>query len=302
MRKSAGNHKGSILIASLWTLSVFSVFVSGVGFQAAQQAMLLKREQGDFQSRADFVSALNLLGQKILEDKDPGTDSPLDSWYGEVTLPEPWSDRVKLVVGDEESRFDLNKVSQVLLENLYSSLQERGENLKGEADDFAEEIIAMRTDKEFLSLEELYLSQNIEKTDVEILRPYLTIYTKAAWINLNTADDFLLDVLIRSLPGDDFAKQELLRVLLEYRKGSAETQEPGIFTAEEMMPEFFMQKLGLTGSVQNAQLVQHFLGAVVTDSLTWNLLLKSESGREAFAVIRDPGLGGKFEIVSWRES
>lgn len=296
------NHKGSILIASLWTLSVFSVFVSGVGFQAAQQAMLLKREQGDFQSRADFVSALNLFGQKLLEDKDPGTDSPLDSWYGEVTLPEPWSERVKLVAGVEESRFDLNKVSQALLENLYSALQERGEDLKGEADEFAEEIIAIRTKAEILSLEELYLNENIERTDIEILRPYLTVYTKAAWINVNTADDFVLDVLIRSLPGDDFAKQELLRVLLEYRKGSPEALEPGVFTSEELTPDFFMEKLGLTGSVQNTQLVQHFLGAVVTDSLTWNLAMRSESGREAFAVIRDLGLGGKFETVSWRES
>jgi len=296
------NHKGSILIASLWTLSVFSVFVSGVGFQAAQQAMLLKREQGDFQSRIDFVSALNLLTQKLLEDKDPGADSPLDSWYGEVKLPEPWNERVKLVVGDEESRFDLNKVPQTLLENLYGALLKRGDGLKGDAEDFAEEVIALRTKAEFLSLEELYLSENIERTDVEILRPYLTIHTKAPWINVNTADDFVLEVLIRSLPGDDLAKQELLRVLLEYRKGTTEGGESGVFSAEEMTPEFFMQKLELTGSVQNTQLVQHFLGAVVTDSLSWNLAMTSESGREAFAVIRDLGTGGKFEIAAWRES
>lgn len=301
IRSSQERSRGSILIASLWTLSVFTVLVSSVGFQASQQAMLLKREQNDFESRADFVSALNLLGKKILEDRDPEEDSRQDAWYGEVSLEEPWKGRVSLNVTDEESRFDINKVPQVLLENLFKILQEHGTVLQGDAQDFSDEILKLRGQGEILSLEELYLSEKIERADVEALRPYLTVYTRIPGININTADDLVLEVFIRSLAGDDFARQELLRVLLAYRHGGENQTGPGVFSPAEMTPELFMQKMGLSSTVQNNQLVLQFLAAAVTDSHVWNVSLRSAGGREAFCVMRERGANQKFEIVNWRE-
>lgn len=299
---SSSASRGSVLIASLWTLSVFTVFVSGIGFQASQQAVLLKKEQSEFESRTDFVSALNLLGHEVENDQDPGTDSMEDSWYGRVALPQPWDERLEVDVTDEESLLDLNYVPQAVLEKLFENLQVSGVPLIGDAEDFAEAVIERRSDLEFVSIDELYLDDRFEPGNIPLLRPYLTVHVGAYGVNLNTAALPVLEAVVMGLSGDDYAKQGLFSALKNFReKPRAEGGRP-CFGPEDLSPEPFLSLLELSGTPQNLHLAQQFLRAAVTDSRAWRVRMKSGSGLSAEGIVREQGVTGKLRVVSWRES
>ena len=173
--------QGSILIASLWALALFSILVANVGFQGSQHTLLMKRELEGFDKRAHFYNTLYSAGQSVTEDPEPHEDSPLDSWYGEIT--------------DEESRLNLNFAERAWLDSFLKLLEQKTP-LKGERKDFIKAILKKKAKGRILSLEELYLLEGIEKEDVEKLRPFLTVYPELALININTVDPLFLESLI----------------------------------------------------------------------------------------------------------
>ena len=293
--------RGSILIASLWTLSVFSIFVSSVAYQAGQQAVLLKRETQNFESRAEFLTALNLLGQIILEDPAPGEDSPADKWYGKVASPDLEDRHMLLTVRDEESRIDINKASQLLLETLFKAVSDSGTPLKGEAKDFSKAILKLRGKGKILSLEELYLLEDVEAADIERLRPYITVYTQFPGLNINSADLLALNAFIESLPASDFSKRDLMEALKKFRNTPDAAGQKGIFLSDELAPDFFLQKLHLTSNVSMVQMASQLLPYMTTDSRHWHLIMTSSSGRSAETVIRLTNTNENFEILNWRE-
>ena len=83
-------NKGSVLIASLWALSLFSVLMTSLTFEGFQHTYLMKRELESLQSKAEFQSALGFFHQALLTDPKPHEDSSEDAWYGALDLPEPW--------------------------------------------------------------------------------------------------------------------------------------------------------------------------------------------------------------------
>ncbi len=293
--------QGSVLIASLWTLSVFSIFISSVAFQAGQQAVLLKRETQNFESRAEFMTAVNLLGQMILEDAAPAEDSPLDDWYGKVKSPDFEDRHMTVTVQDEESRIDINKAPQALLESLFKTVNDSGANLKGEAKDFSKAILKLRGDGKILSLEELYLLEDVEAEDIEKLRPYMTVYTEFPGLNINTADMLVLEAFIQSLPASDFSKKDLVEALKKYRNTVDASGQKGVFLNEELASDFFLQKLHLTSNVSMVQMASQLLPYMTTDSRSWHLTMVSSSGRTAETVLREKNTNMNFEILTWRE-
>jgi len=301
MKTLKQNQNGSVLIASLWAVSIFSVFLSSVAFQSGQQAMLLKRETQNFESRTDYLSAVHYFARLVLEDAEPESDSPLDKWYGKVKLPEPWDKKITLEVSDEEARIDLNMAPQELLRGLFEAVTEKTGELKGDAEDFADEVLKLRDEGRLLSIEELFLGEDIEKSDLEVLRPYITVSTGFGGINVNTADPLVLSVFIHSLPGDDFAKEELIRRILDYRASGETGDAPGVFSSLELEPDFFMQKLKLSTSVPNVQVVNQLILYIKADTRTWRLAMTSSSGRTARTVIREKVSGANFEVLSWQE-
>lgn len=293
--------KGSVLIASLCAVSVFAVFISGLASQAGPQAELLKRETSAFEGRADFLSGMQAAGHAILGDTDAAMDSPADEWYGEIEVPAPWGARLTVKVEDEEARIDINKAPGILLETIFEKIDEETK-LKGEAEDFKDALLERRGEGALLSLEELLLLEDIEKEDLEALRPYLTVHTGMSGVNINTAPPVVLEAFIEALPGDAFAKENLLEAILDLRSHAGTEPFRAFFTAEELDPEVFMAKLRVTPSVQMVQIVQQLTARVTADAKTWRVTLRSEKGRTAEAVIAENSALGNFRTLSWRES
>lgn len=293
--------RGSVLIASLWALSVLSVFVTRLAFEGAQHALLMKRELSNLEAKADFLSGIHLASQAIFSDPDPHTDSLLDPWQGTLPLPSPWKEKLSIRLEDEESKLHLNFASEALLRAFLKGYEEEGNSLKGERKDFVKAILKRRAKDRIVSLEELYLLEGIEKEDLEKLRPFVTVYPELPQMNLNTIGPVLLESLIESLPGgDDRAKDELQRKLLEHRKKVKEG-EASPFQSEELDPNPFLQKLKLSPSVPMISLVNQFLSLLSSDSRTYRLQMKSSSGKEAEAVLKERAEGLGMEVVSWHE-
>jgi len=292
--------KGSILIASIWALSVFSVFIASLGFEGAQHALLMKREIQNLETKSLFLSGLNLASQKIFSDSLPHEDSKQEDWYGDIILPEPWKENLSIHVEDEESKLNLNAAPQAFLESFLKLFEEEVDSLKGERKDFVTQILKARGKQRIRSLEELYLLEDLEREDIEKLKPYLTVYPDLAPININTAKPLILEALIESLPGDDLAKGELLRKITEF----LETKKEGIaqsFASKDLDPNAFQEKLKLTASPQMLSLVNQFLPFMTTDSRTYRLSVKAKAGKEAEAIIREKGEGFGMEVMSWNE-
>jgi hypothetical protein len=276
--------QGSILIASLWALSLFSILVANVGFQGGQHALLMKRELEGFDKKAHFYNTLYSAGQSITQDPEPHEDSPLDSWYGEIT--------------DEESRLNINFAERPWLE-AFLKLFEKKTSLKGETKDFIKALLKKRAKGRLLSLEELYLMEGIEKEDVEKLRPFLTVYPELPQVNINTVDPLVLESLIESLPGDSFAKKELFRRIKEHReKIDKDSLLP--FRSDELEPPLFMSKLKLTPNLQMVSIVQRLVPFLTTDSRTYWIRMKTETGA-AEAVFKERVTEPGIEVLSWHE-
>lgn len=297
MLKKSGQ-KGSVLIASLWAASFLSVFVSNVVFQSAQQAMILKREQNDFQARVDFLSTLHWVGHLIQQDDNPESDSPGDAWYGTIELPETWNARVKVTVSDEGSRIDLNTASPRLLEQLFEFVNEEVHGLEGKAHEFSAAVLELRGAEKILSFEELYLIEDIEKENLEILRPFLSAYTGQHGVNINTADLFVLKTVIFALAGDYFAKNDLINAIADFR-GQAGVN--AYFLAEELNVDLFLAKLKLSPTVHQITLANQLLPLLTADTRIWRIHFDAVSGKRAECVIRENFMEGNFKVVHWRD-
>ena len=295
--------KGSILIASLWMISIFAVFVSNLGFQSTQRAFLLKREINNLEAQTAFLSALHLLAWDLASDPEPHEDSAEDAWYGEVDLEDPWKTSLSLSVEDEESKINLNTASAALLKVFLKRLDEEKGPLKGNADDFVKQILTLRGKGKIGSFEELFLFEDIEKEDAEKVRPYVSVFTDFPGININTASPLILKSFIDSVPGDHFAKEELFRKIMERREQKDPKEGSGIFRSQELTPNLFLSKLHLNPDVQMVQLANQLVSYFTTDSKTYRLVMEHKrSGKQAFCTIRDkPGLHA-MEILSWHES
>lgn len=292
--------RGSVLIASLWAISVFSVFISSLAFEGAQHALLMKREIQNLETKSLFLSALNLTSQKIFSDPLPHEDSQEEEWYGEVKLAEPWKDKVSVKVEDEESKLNLNSASEAFLKSFLTLFEEEVDSLKGERKDIVKQITKARQKQRIASLEELYLLEDLEKEDIEKLKPYLTVYPDLPQININTVHPIVLKALIESLPGDDLAKEELTRKIIEFR----EKKEKGVsqaFQSKDLEPNPFLERLGLNPSLQMMALANQFLPFVTVDSRIYRLKLQAKSGKEAQAVIREKSEGFEMEVLNWHE-
>jgi len=299
--KFYASQRGSILIVTLLAIGMLALLTASLTFVSRQHLMLMHREMTDLEIKADRISVLNWAMKEILADPDAYEDSFEDDWYGELDMPEPWKGHMTAHVEDEESKVNLNGASEAFLRAFLDVFEEEVEELKGEKRPFIREILKARQEERLASYEELYLMEDIEREDVEKLRQYLTVYPELPWLNLNTASDLALEALIRSLQGDDLAKDELLQKLTKVRNESPEEDNPYPFTSEDLEPETFIRILRLQPNLQMSQLVNRFLRQVTTDSRTYRVVIENEGGARAQAMMRQIPDGIGMEVMSWYE-
>ncbi len=237
----------------------------------------MKRELGNLEAKTDFLKGLQSASQAILSDPEPHEDSFEDAWYEGRS--------------DEESKLNLNFASEPFLRNFLKLFEEKVDSLKGERKDFVKQILKARQKGKIPSLEELYLLEDIEKEDIEKLRPYLTVYPEVSQMNINTLHPLILKALIESLPGDSFAKDELYRKLAEAR----------LFVSDDLIPNRLAEKLKLTPNLSMLMLVNALLPHLTTDSRTFRLVLASSTGKKAEAVVREAEDFTGLEVLYWHE-
>jgi hypothetical protein len=295
--------RGSLLIAALWSMSIFSVMTTSLVFGASQQVVVMKRELRDFQDKADLLSGLNEIYSVISADSYPHEDSTHDLWFGRVALRPDFSERFSAYVEDEESKININEVSERFLNVFLKVLEDHGAELRGSRKDYAKEILKLRAQKRIQSLEEILLIENFEEEDFEVLRPYLTVYSDSGLVNINTAKALVISSIIQAIPGDQGTKQLFIGRLTEAcGVGADGDAQQCYFLSSELQPSLFIQKLHLPGTPLMAMLVQEFLSKVTTDSETFRLVMKTKSSKEAEAVFRFRSGQSRPEVFYWHES
>ena len=164
----------------------------------------------------------------------------------------------------------------------------------------------------FESLEELYLVQFAEASDIELLRPYLTVYGNnvgnVMTVNINTVHPYILEALIATMPGGEHEKA-MLRNKIEMFRGQKKNGTHQVFRQEHLNPEAFLEVLDLPKTIELNSLAIFFVYFVVVDSRVFNVkVISTLPGTVPYhmeAVLGSRfanGLSGQpLEILSWRE-
>ena len=290
------NERGSLIVTAIWMVSVFSIMTASLAFHGGEEILLMKRELNSFRHRADFVSGLYWTVELIQEDADPHQDSTDKPWYGDLKLDQPLNSRLSIHLEDEESKLNINYASEAFLSAFFKRFEDEVGHLKGSRKDYVKAISKLRYEKRIESLEELLLIEDFKKEDLEILRPYLTVYPELPLINPNTASRLVLKALVESLSGDHAAKQILMGRLEE-----ACNSRGCSFFNKELTPEIFMEKLKLPKTPLMTQLVQDFLVALTTDSETFHIIMKTPDNAQASAIFTCRVGQTRPEVLWWHE-
>lgn len=288
------NERGSILITSLWAVSLLSMMSASLVFNASQSLMLMKRESQAMEARADFISAVNHAAVLLVEDPQPHEDSPQDAWYGPVAMPPPFNSRMSVQIEDEESKLNLNEAPEPLLKAFFKVMEKESAPLKGSAKDYVTAIVKMRSRKRIQSLQELFLIDGFDPADYARLAGDWTVYPESGRLNLNTAKPLILKALIQTLSGDQSSKLILIGRLDEACKGKCN------FLSEDLYPEKFSDLLKLPRTPFMQQLVQDFLSKITVDSETFKIEMSSR-GRRAEAVFKFRTGMPRPEVLYWHE-
>lgn len=286
--------KGSILILSVWFLTTLSLLVSSLTFRIESHLQVVKKETESFFNRSLFISGLNLAMSVMESDPEPYNDSPLDDWFGAISLDQPWAGKVSIHVEDENAKLNLNRMSRAMILAFFEWVGRK---------DLAKTILKWqeKNGRPFASLEELLTLEDMTPKIYGEIQPYLTVYGDHALpqVNINTVSLPLLQVILKSIPGSDFDKKRLSERIRESR----EAKDPQYFTFEELSPHFFLSKLQLGENIQMVSLINQLLPYLTTDSVLFEIDLTTvENKAHAQAIIqyRQDSLQ-PFEVLSWHE-
>jgi len=284
------SRRGSLLIFVMWILIVLTVLAASVGFRSRIEIQLSSMNNRNMVGLYEYLSAVNLAAYFLNEDEDPLNDSALEAWYGSPSDYERYdvSKRISIKISDEDGKLNLNKVTPEILQNFFKILKKNNVKLDTDEDDLVGSIMAWRGVQsiqgkttlgyehkraKFESIDELRLIQYMTLRDYETLKPYFTVYGSQAdfflKVNINTANEWILEAIIMSQPGGDLEKRDLLSKLSALRKrneNSSKDQPPFVFQAADLTPQIFMERLGLINSPPVIQLVNFTLRFMTTDS------------------------------------
>lgn len=282
--------KGSILIFVLWILIVLTMMVASVGFRSRVGIKLARIFQDRSLVTYEALSAVNLASFLLQSDEDPLNDSKTDAWYGSPAQWEtyPIHEHFSVAITDEESKLNLNKVTPEILQKFFQILKEHDVKLETDPDDLIGSIMAWRGNMAaqgkstlgyehkraiFESIDELRLIQYMTPDDFETLKPFFTVHASAAdfflKVNLNTVHEWILEAIVKSLPGGDFEKDELIGKIEKARKGDPQDSEnhpPYIFQTSDLTPQGLTERLLLSNSPQMIQLINLLTRFLTVDS------------------------------------
>lgn len=276
--------RGSILILMTWLLILLSLLAASVGLRSRIQIQLSKFQGKEISDEYLMQSAVNFASYLIGEDDAPDIDSKLDVWYGEVksSSESELSKELKITIVDEESKLNLNKVNDVILERFFEVLKENGVKLEKSPKDLISGILYWRGSSygqgnplgyehkkaPFETIDELRLVQNMTPGDFELLKPFFTTFARpfdfALKVNVNTAHEWVLKALVNSVPGaaTSSEREMLVNRIMLLRTGDParpEKSPPGFLRPQELQPSVFLERLLLPHSPNMVQLVSQLV-------------------------------------------
>lgn len=284
--------KGSMLIFVIWILILMTVLAASVGIRSRLSSKISSHFQNRVAENFLMHSAVNVASFLVYADDDPDVDSDQDAWYGTPASFETFkiSRSVTVTISDEESKINLNKATEAVLENFFKVLKENDVRLKTDPNDLVASIIvwqgkSLKTPRgrttlghvhkkaPFESVDELRLIQYITPEDYKVLEPFFTVFGRANEIqmrvNLNTVHDWILKAVIESLSGGSGSKELFFdRIQLARRGKPGQKEGPVriIFAAADLRPQILIEKLGLSNSPEMVAMVSQLVPFLTVDS------------------------------------
>jgi type II secretory pathway component PulK len=201
--------KAVFTIFALWLFTLLSLFCIGLGFRTFIEARKTKLFINASRATALAVSGLTI-AEEILTQDSSDIDHRGESWAEPIELQETYlTPKAKatlyVVIEDESSRININKVNEPLLKKLFE--QEVSDQPEEKADyllDYIDsdsnsrlpESETKAKNQQLNAVEELLLVENMSAVDYTKLEPLITVFGSDAKVNLNTASREVLDLLL----------------------------------------------------------------------------------------------------------
>jgi type II secretory pathway component PulK len=333
---NVATRRGSILIVALWIVLIFTVIALSLGMRGAFEAKIARFYHERFVDRALARSGIDL-GMFVIEsDKDVRVDSLNDTWYNENSLKDALNvdtfDRLDIMIRDEESRININRASEKVLQALFEHVEKNKYVFQDDREDSVANILFARGDsalaggstldkdyvgRPFWNLEELLLFQVLKKADLDALSDLITVFPREGdelKVNINTANAETLDILISSAVSDETSREELLAAITDYRDTSGEDGKKLYFTKKDLSAYEFLDQLGLTRDVKLVSLAVQFLRNATVDSQYFSIRAQVKDTHYAVRAVVGPVPGAAegvivngsgeptLAVLQWRES
>lgn len=318
----------SILILSLWSLCLLSTFAVILGYGARQKLTLVnrldERDKLHFIAEAGIKKAIS----QLKEEPEKTYDALNDNWSNNISAFKDIDigDGKFSILGesrygliDEESKLNINKANQTILERFFrvalnfdeTQSQELAASIVDWRDTDSELSIPLGSaedwdyrnleypyeakDADFEVLREILLIKGMDENIFEKIKNYITIYGSGK-INVNTASKIVLLALGLS--------QDLVDKIVSFRLGEdgiIGTSDDNIFEA----PSNIVPKLSQFSHLSDSEIAQ--LSLIVDQYLVTNsnnfmarCIAKLNGKKKSSEVIAVINRSGK--ILSWEES
>ena len=331
------NPKASILILSLWSLCLLSTFAVILGFGVRQKLTLVnrldERDRLHFIAEAGIKKAISQIKKEPEKDyaalkddwsNNTGVFKDIDIGDGKFSISRDYiNEHIGLTESwygliDEESKININKANQTILERLFrlvdfdeTQAQELAAAIVDWRDSDSELSIPLGSaedsyyrnleysyeakDADFEVLEEILLVKGMDRNIFEKIKNYITIYGSGK-INVNTASKVVLLALGLS--------QDLVDKIVSFRLGEdgiIGTSDDNVFDT----PSNIVPKLSLFFHLSDSEIAQ--LSVIVDQYLVTNsnnfmarCISKLNGKKKTTEVICVINRSGK--ILYWQES
>lgn len=248
MKRARNSRKGSILISTLWIMSILTVLAIGIGFRAALDLRLSKYNTDRMHARYLALSLLAMAEDLIIKNASAAYDSIHECGMASASMDKLESSgrelagsvggSFKVTVIDEDRKLNIN-----IFKNKAGNIIEVKRMIKALSDNFTDDTVNSIVDWEdkdsnvlpggseddyYVRLEhpykckngdldfidELLLVKGVDRRVFESVKDDITIYGAGA-ININTAPEKVL----RAVLDQDGKYGALVDKIVSYRKG-----------------------------------------------------------------------------------
>lgn len=128
------NKRGSVLMISLWILTILVVFALGLGQRAIMNMRMAKYQRDSLKASSLAGAGIKRAILEIKKDATPGYDGFYENWctgkdasgntiFENISISNDSDGKFSVHVTDEESKININSASKELLTELFASLK-----------------------------------------------------------------------------------------------------------------------------------------------------------------------------------